>query len=92
MSDKGFRRFRIARKVKDAPATPPAPPATPKDPETYAQKVMREVETDTADKGSPEMDRAVSKGCMGCLRVTVLFFLIMLASIVATWFIRRQGV
>ncbi|MDF2629355.1 MAG: hypothetical protein K0R39_3186 [Symbiobacteriaceae bacterium] len=53
---------------------------------------MREVETDTADKGSPEMDRAVSKGCMGCLRVTVLFFLIMLASIVATWFIRRQGV
>lgn len=89
MSDKGFRRFRIARKVKD---TPPAPPPQQKDPEPYSQQVMREAETDTAEKGTPEMDRAVSKGCMGCLRVTILFFIIMLASIVATWFIRRQGV
>lgn len=89
MSDKGFRRFRIARKVKDAPEAPPPPQ---KDPEPYSQQVMREAETDTTDKGTPEMDRAVSKGCMGCLRVTILFFLIMLASIVATWFIRRQGV
>lgn len=92
MSDKGFRRFRIARKVKDAPAAPSSPPQQQKEPEPYSQQVMREAETDTADKGTPEMDRAVSKGCMGCLRVTILFFLIMLASIVATWFIRRQGV
>ena len=89
MPDKGFRRFRIARKVKD---TPEAPPTQQKEPEPYSQQVMREAEADTADKGTPEMDRAVSKGCMGCLRVTILFFLIMLASIVATWFIRRQGV
>lgn len=91
MSDKGFRRFRIARKVKDAPEAPPTQQQQ-KDPEPYSQQVMREAEADTADKGTPEMDRAVSKGCMGCLRVTILFFLIMLASIVATWFIRRQGV
>lgn len=85
MSDNGkkpFRRFRIARKVKE----------TDKVPETYAEQAMREVETDPADKGTPEMDREVSKGCMGCLRVTLFFFLLILASIVATWFIRRQGV
>lgn len=86
MSDNGkkpeqqFRRFRIGRKVKE------------QTPEYYSQQVMREVETDTADRGTPEMDREVRKGCTGCLRVTLLFFLIMLASIVATWFIRRGGV
>lgn len=85
MSDKpdreqGFRRFRISRKVKEQV------------PETYAQQALREATTDDADKGTPEMDRAVSKGCMGCLRVTLLIFMIMLASIIATWFIRRPGV
>jgi hypothetical protein len=84
MSDDGkkpkqtFRRFRIARKVKE--------------PEYYSEQVMREVEQDTADHGTPAMDREVSKGCMGCLRVTLLFFLIILASIIATWFIRKHGV
>jgi hypothetical protein len=29
---------------------------------------------------------------MGCLRVTLLFFFIILASIIATWFIRKHGV
>lgn len=75
-----FRRFRIGRKVK------------PKEVETYAQQAIREAETDDADKGTPEMDRAVSRGCVGCLRVALLFFAIILASIIATWFIRRQGV
>jgi hypothetical protein len=84
MSDDGkkpqqhFRRFRIARKVKD--------------PEYYSEQVMREVEHDTADRGTPAMDREVAQGCMGCLRVTLLFFLIILASIIATWFIRKHGV
>ncbi|HYF91769.1 MAG TPA: hypothetical protein VD969_05955 [Symbiobacteriaceae bacterium] len=74
------RRFRITRKVKKP------------DPEPYAQQVMREVETEDVRRSTPEMDRAVSKGCMGCLRVSLLFVIIMLASIIATWCIRRQGV
>ncbi|HWI65516.1 MAG TPA: hypothetical protein VNT75_27105 [Symbiobacteriaceae bacterium] len=87
MSDKqdekqSFKRFRITRKVK--PEKPPEPA-----PEPYSQKVLREVATDDADKGTPEMDRAVSRGCMGCLRVTLLFFLIIGASIITTWCIRR---
>lgn len=87
MSDKQdptqrFRRFRITRTVKEERPPEPAP-------EPYSQKVLREVATDDADKGSPEMDRAVSRGCMGCLRVTLLFFIIIGASIVTTWCIRR---
>lgn len=80
MSDNkdGFKRFRIARKVRE--------------PEPYSKQVLNEVDRDEADKGTPEMSRGVSKGCMGCLRVTLLFFLIMLASIITTWCIRRPPV
>ncbi|HYG56526.1 MAG TPA: hypothetical protein VD902_00460 [Symbiobacteriaceae bacterium] len=80
MSDQKGKRFHIGRRVK------------PKPPEPYSQQVMREVETDTADRGTPEMDREVRKGCTGCVRVMALFFLIMIASIVATCAIRRGGV
>jgi len=74
------RRFRIGRKVK------------PQVPETYATQAMREAETEDADRGTPEMDRSLRQGCTGCLRVTILFFIIMIASIVATCAIRRGGV
>jgi hypothetical protein len=76
------RRFRITRKVKP----------TPKDPETYAEQVMRELPTDEADPGTKGMQFEVGQGCMGCFWVTLLVIVIMLVSIVATWFIRRQGV
>jgi hypothetical protein len=75
------QRFRLARKVKKA-----------KDPETYADQVMRELPQDQADAGTPGMKFEVGQGCMGCFWVTLLVFVIMLASIVATWFIRKQGV
>lgn len=75
------RRFRIVRKVKT------------EIPETYAQQAVREAQQeDDADRGSPEMNREVNKGCMGCLRLVALFLLIMIASIVATWCITRKGV
>lgn len=79
-----FRRFRVARKVKQQPA----------DIETYAQQEIKaaESEQDETLRGTPEMERAVGKGCMGCVNITLLMFLIMLASIIATWFIRRKGV
>lgn len=75
------RRFRLSRKVNTPPTV-----------ETEAEKAMREVDQDDADKGSPEMNAAVNRGCSGCLNVTFFFFLIMIASIIATFFIIRKGV
>ena len=75
------RKFTISRRVKE------------KVPETYAQQAVREVEQqDNADRGTPEMERGVQQGCSGCFKVTMLFFLIMIASILATCALRRQGV
>lgn len=89
MSDKqdpkqSFRRFRIARKVEEPKPKEPSP-------EPYSQKVLREAELDDADRGTPEMDRAVSRGCMGCLRVTILIFLIIAASVIATMCMRNPN-
>lgn len=39
---------------------------------------------DDADPGTPEQDRSLREGCTGCLRVTGLIFLIMIASIIGT--------
>lgn len=77
------RKFTLARRVKEKPPEPPRP---------YSEQVLNEVEQDTAEKGTPEMQRAVNHGCSGCLKVTLLFFLIMAASILATCVIRRTGV
>jgi hypothetical protein len=74
------RKFQIARRVKE------------KMPETHAEQALREAETDDADKGTPEMDLGVRHGCNGCLKVTLLFFVIMFASILVTCALRRQGV
>jgi hypothetical protein len=74
------RRFRVVRRV---PTNSPTP---------YADEVRKQVEQEDADRGTPEMNRSVNEGCMGCLRVTLLFLLIMIASIVATCAITRKGV
>jgi|GEM_PF-3543381 len=74
------KRFRITRRVKPEPVRP------------YSEQVLSEVDQDDADKGTPAMNREVTRGCSGCLNVTLLIFLIMIASIVATFFITRKGV
>lgn len=72
------RRFRVGRRVK----TPPAEP--------YSQQVLREVEQEEdADRGSPEMRRFATQSCSGCFQVTLLFFLIMILSIVVTFAVRK---
>jgi hypothetical protein len=68
--DQNGRRFRITRRV---PSPPPPPP------------VELEVEDD-ADRGTPEMDRALRHGCSGCLKVSFLFLIIITASILTTCF------
>lgn len=77
------RKFSLARRVKEKPPEPPQP---------YSQQVLKEVEQDEADKGTPEMQRAVNQGCSGCWKVMLLFFLIMFTSILGTCVIRRAGV
>ena len=71
------RRFRLSRKVKSEPVL------------TREEKEMKALEEDDADRGTPAMDRELRKGCTGCLRVTTLFFVIMIASIIATCSIRQ---
>lgn len=74
----GSRRFRLTRKVKTEPVL------------TREEKEMKALEAEEdADRGTPEMDRELRKGCTGCLRVTTLFFVIMIASIIATCAIKR---
>lgn len=73
-----WRRFRVARKVKEQPVEP------------REQRELREAEEDDALRGTPEQDRAVRQGCNGCLKVTALFFLIMIASIFTTCYIRTE--
>jgi hypothetical protein len=68
-----WRRFRVGRKVKPNPV------------ETDHEKALRELEEeDDADRGTPEMDRSVRKGCTGCLYVSglivALFFLTILGN------------
>lgn len=43
---------------------------------------------DDADPGTPEQDRALQSGCMSMVRVVGLFFVVMILSIIATWFFR----
>lgn len=74
------RRFRLGRKVKPAPI------------ETREEREMRElqqVEEEEALRGSPEFERFTRKGCGGCLNITVLIFVIMIASIIGTCAARR---
>jgi hypothetical protein len=72
------QRFRLSRKVTAEPV---------RTREEVEMKALEEL--DDADRGTPEQDASLRQGCTGCLRVTGLFFIIMLTSIVATWFIRR---
>lgn len=50
-------------------------------------RVLAEAEDD-ADPGTPEQDAALQSGCMSMVRVAGFFFLVMILSIVATWFFR----
>nr|PZN68586.1 MAG: hypothetical protein DIU55_13990 [Bacillota bacterium] len=43
---------------------------------------------DDADRGTPEQDAALQSGCMSMVRVVGLFFVVMILSIIATWFFR----
>lgn len=82
--DETGRRFRLTRKVK--PREVPHPPAAI----TREEKEMRELADlgDDADRGTPEQDAAVRAGCMSFVRVVGLFFVVMFASIIATWCIK----
>ncbi len=73
------RRFRFARRVKESL------------PETREAREMRQLEhpQDDADRGTPEQDRSLRQGCGGCLNVTLLLFVIMVASIIGTCAIRK---
>lgn len=74
------RRFRIARKVKEAPI------------KTDAERAMEELEQeDDADRGTVQMNREVNRGCGSCLNVTLLLFVIMIASILGTCYMRKTG-
>jgi hypothetical protein len=74
------RRFRLGRKVK----TPPAAP------DTQAERDLIAVEQEEeALKGSPEFEAFTRRGCGGCVNLTVLIFVIMVASIIGTCVIRR---
>jgi hypothetical protein len=88
-NDKKPRRFRLIRKVE-----PVQPKPAGENPDTEVKsRLERELEEpDDADKGTPEMDRAVREGCNGCVKVMLLFLLIMVASIVTTCAINRKGV
>jgi hypothetical protein len=74
------RRFRLGRKVKTPPATP----------DTQAERDLKEVEPEEeALRGSPEFEAFTRRGCGGCVNLTVLIFVIMMASIIGTCVIRR---
>lgn len=77
------RRFRLSRKVKSQEPPKAQPPAF----ESREEKEMRELATlgDDADRGTPEMDAEVRKGCMSFVRLVGFFFVVMFASIIATW-------
>lgn len=69
------RRFRLVRKVKSQ--------GHPTE--------LRELADmgDDADRGTPEQDASLREGCMSMVRVVGLFFVVMFASIIATWCIKR---
>jgi hypothetical protein len=72
--DEKGRRFRITRKVKE-----------PVIPESEGSKAMREAEQEEeALRGSREFQQFTTRGCKGCLNLTLLIFVIMLASIIGT--------
>lgn len=79
------RRFRLARKVKPQEVT--------KGPtvESRAEKEMRQLAEmgEDADRGTPEEDASLRAGCTSMVRVVMLFFVVMFASIIATWCIKR---
>lgn len=82
-SEEKGRRFRLGRKVKSQPQAPVI--------ESREETEMRNLAEmgDDADRGTPEQDAAVRAGCMSFVRVVGLFFVVMFASIVATWCIKR---
>lgn len=84
-SEEKGRRFRLTRKVK------PQEPPKAQDMESREHKEMRALAEmgDDADRGTPEQDAALRAGCSSMVRVVMLFFLVMFASIVATFFIKR---
>lgn len=66
----GKRRYRLVRRV-----------------ETREEREMRELAAlgDEADRGTPEQDAALGRGCLSFVRVMVLFFAVMFGSILVTW-------
>jgi len=58
--------------------------------ETREERELRELAEmeDDADRGTPEQDAALQSGCMSMVWVAGFFFVVMILSIVATWFFR----
>lgn len=81
------RRFRLGRKVKDQAAPKTAAPPL----ESREEKEMHDLAAmgDDADRGTPEMDASLRAGCTSFIRLIGLFFVIMFASIIATWCFKR---
>lgn len=77
------RRFRVTRRVKPSSALPVI--------ETREEREMRELAEmgDDADRGTPEQDAALRSGCMSFVRVVLLFFVLMIGSIIATWIFKH---
>lgn len=86
LDEKG-RRFRLARKVKPREPQPPKAPAI----ESREEREMRDLANmgDDADRGTPEQDAALRRGCTSFVRVVILFFVVMFGSILATMCIKR---
>lgn len=81
------RRFRLTRKVKTE--EPPKAAANPA--ESREEREMRELAEmgDDADRGTPEEDASLRRGCMSMVRVVMFFFVVMFGSIIATWCFKR---
>jgi hypothetical protein len=86
-SEEKGRRFRLVRKVKSQGPPKPQSPGF----ETREEKELRDLAAmgDDADRGTPEQDASLREGCMSMVRVVGLFFVVMFASIIATWCIKR---
>lgn len=65
------------------------PPAGETEKPTLETPGLLPEELDDADRGTPEMDQSLRQGCSGCFNVTLLVFVIMVASVLGTCALQR---